>query len=150
MDWSEWVVPGIGVALEVFVIVFFSRSRAWCKFPAFSIYITFILLRNLLLIATFTHSQAYFLCYWLTAPVEILLTILATLESFWRVLRSFQLLRWFRFVLHAAIVWGRVGRCRSWSWFRAVRICDQPAGGFTSRKERRDLRRGVMDLVARH
>lgn len=104
MGWSEWLVPASGVALEASIVAFLLRWRSWHKFPLYSIYIIFVLLRNSLLTATFSHPQAYFLAYWLSAPLEILLTILAALESFWRVLRSFRLLRWFRFVLPVAIL----------------------------------------------
>ena len=104
MKWWEWFVPGSIVALELSVIVFLLRLRAWRNFPVFSIYIFFVLLRDLSFAATVSHPPTYFLLYWRSASLDILLTILATLESFWRVLRIFQLLRWFRFVLPGAIL----------------------------------------------
>jgi len=54
------------------------------------------------------------------------------------------------FVRHTAAGRGWVGRCRSWPRYGRVRLCDQPAGGSTSRKERHDLWRGAVELVARH
>ena len=105
MEWSQWLVPVSGIALEFSVVGFFFRWRTWRSFAVYSIYIVFVLLQALSLTAvTFLYPHTYPLVYWLTAPVEILLAILATLESFWRVLKSFQLLRWFRFVLPAAIL----------------------------------------------
>ncbi len=104
MAWWEWFVLGSGFALEFSIIVFVLRWRIWRSFPAYSIYIVFVHLRDLLLTATLSHPQTYFLIFWFCMPVDILLTILATLESFWRVLRSFQLLRWFRFVLPTVIL----------------------------------------------
>ena len=104
MTWSDWLVPGSGVALKVAILVFLLRWRTWRSFPVYSIYVIFVLLQDLLLAATFAHPQSYYLAYWISTPVEILLTLLAALESFWRVLESFQLLRWFRFVLPGAIL----------------------------------------------
>ena len=104
MKWWEWFVPGSIVALELSVIVFLLRLRAWRNFPVFSIYIFFVLLRDLSLAATISHPPTYFLVYWLSASLHISLTILAMLESFWSILRNFQLLRWFRFVLPGAIL----------------------------------------------
>ncbi len=103
MSWSVWIVPGACFALEFLVLGCVWRWRTWRTFPVYSSYIVFVLFRGALLFSTFSHPKVYFLGYWLSAPVEILLTILAVMESFWRVFRSFRLLRWFRLVLPTAI-----------------------------------------------
>jgi len=103
MQWLVWFIVWSCVVLEVAIVAFLLRWRVWNSFPAYFGYVVFVLLKAVVLFATLPHPQTYFLAYWLTAPVEILLTILATLESFWRQLRSFRLLRWFRYALPAAI-----------------------------------------------
>lgn len=104
MEWSAALVQRSGFLLEFFVIAFLLRWRTWRTFPVYSIYIVFIVIRAVVLLGARSQQEAYYLVYWLSAPVEILLTILAVLESFWRVLCSFRLLRWFRLVLPAATV----------------------------------------------
>ena len=104
MKWWEWFVLGSDIALEALVVAFVLRRRTWRSFPVYSIYIVFVLLRDFLLTATLSNPQTYFLVYWLSASLHISLTILAMLESFWSILRNFQLLRWFRFVLPGAIL----------------------------------------------
>lgn len=103
-EWAQWLVPGLGFALEISVLVFLLRWRTWRVFPVYSAYIVFVLLRAFLLFATLSQPQSYYLVYWVTAPLEIVITVLAALESFWRVLRSFRLLRWFRWVLPLGIL----------------------------------------------
>ncbi len=98
----------------------------WRSFPAYSIYILFALLQAIAFAVTLSYPRTYFLVYWLTAPVEILLTILATQESFWRVLRSFQLLRWFRFVLPAAVLAALA--YAAWQGYRFPPVEATPAG----------------------
>ena len=104
MKWSDWLVPGSCVVLESCVIAFVFRWWVWRSFPVYSTYLVFVLLRDLLLNATRFYPNTYFLAYWLSAPMDIPLTICAALESFWRLLGIFRLLRWFRFVLPTAIV----------------------------------------------
>ena len=103
MRWFEWLVLGSGILLEFSVIAQLLRWRVWRSFPVYSIYIVFVLCRDLATVVTVSHPGTYFFVYWLSAPVDILLTTLATLESFWRVFRSFHLFRWFRFALPVAI-----------------------------------------------
>ncbi len=104
MNPSELLIASICAALGLLIVRQLLSLSIWRTFPVFTVYSAFVLIQTLLGIATVSHPRYYFYFFWLTAPVEILLTILATLESFWRVLRSFQLLRWFRFVLPAAIL----------------------------------------------
>src|SRR5260221_12721066 len=101
MGWSDWLVLGSCVALEFSVIVFLARWNMWRSFPAYSIYILFALLQAIAFAVTLSYPRTYFMVYWLTAPVEILLTILATHESFWRVLRRLLLFVWIRVVIPA-------------------------------------------------
>ena len=126
MGWWDWLVPGSIIALEVIAIAFLLWWRTWRSFPVYSSYIGFVLLRDLSFAVTLSHPSTYYLFFWLSAPVDIVLTILATLESFWRVLRSFQLLRWFRLVLPAAIVAALT--YSAWTGYRFPPVEAAPAG----------------------
>lgn len=103
MHWIDLAIFAVGVALDILIIAFLARSGAWLKFPLFSGYLIFITLRATIGAAILSQERLYYDFYWISAPVEIVLTVLAVLESFWRVFRSFQLLLWFRFVLPGAI-----------------------------------------------
>src|SRR5258706_4919681 len=103
MHWIELAVQAICIALEVGVIVCLSRWRGWREVPVFLAYLVFILLRTIVGSIALSHEAFYFEFYWISAPLEIGLTVLAVLESFWRVFASFRLLRWFRLVLPASV-----------------------------------------------
>jgi hypothetical protein len=103
MNWPDLIVPEIGVALEVVLITFLVRWGTWHRFPIYMAYAVSAVIQSIFLAGTFSHPQTYFYVFWISTPVEILLTILAVLESFWRVFRSFRLSRSFRFVLPLAI-----------------------------------------------
>jgi len=126
MGWSEWLLIWTCVALEGCIAWLLLRWRAWRCFPVYSIYIVFILFRACLLVASLSHPPTYFWVYWITAPVEILLTILAELESFWRVFRSFRLLRWFWLVLPAAVI--ATLAYSAWRGYRFPPVEASPAG----------------------
>ena len=104
MSWRDWLIPGSCIILELAIVLLFVKRSLWRGFPAFAGHITFALLQATAFAVTVSRAPTYFLVFWATTPVEILLTILATLESFWRVLGSFRLLSWFRLVLPLAIL----------------------------------------------
>lgn len=52
---------------------------------------------------TLSRPHVYFYVYWITAPMDTILAILAVHESFRRVFRVFYLLRWFRFTFPGGI-----------------------------------------------
>src|SRR5713101_6456445 len=99
----ELLLPAICIALQIPIVVFVTLWGTWRKFPFFSWYLIFCLLREIVTSATFSNPDAYYYFFWISEPWEIVLSILAMLESFWAVFRSFRLLHWFRFVLPAAI-----------------------------------------------
>jgi len=103
MHWIELAVQAICIALEVGVIVCLSRWGGWREVPVFLAYLVFILLRTIVGSIALSHEAFYFEFYWISAPLEIGLTVLAVLESFWRVFASFRLLRWFRLVLPGSV-----------------------------------------------
>jgi hypothetical protein len=103
MHWIELTVQAICIALEVGVIACLSRWSGWRDVPVFLAYLVFILLRTIIGSIALSHLAFYYEFYWISEPLEIGLTVLAALESFWRVFASFRLLRWFRLVLPAAV-----------------------------------------------
>jgi hypothetical protein len=104
MHWIEVAVQASCIALEIGVIACLWRLGGWRDVPIFSAYLVFILLRTVIGSVALSSPRFYFEFYWISAPLEIVFTVLAVLESFWRIFRSFRLLRWFRFVLPAAVV----------------------------------------------
>lgn len=103
MHWIELTVQSICIGLEIGILACLWRWGGWRKVPIFSVYLAFILLRTIIGSIALSHEAFYFEFYWISAPMEIGLTVLAVLESFWRVFASFRLLRWFRLVLPAAV-----------------------------------------------
>jgi hypothetical protein len=97
----ELVVQAVCIALEIVTLAFLWRLGGWRQLPVFSAYLIFILLRTVIGSLALSSPSFYFKFYWISAPLEILFTIAAVLESFWRVFGSFRLLRWFRVVLPA-------------------------------------------------
>ena len=126
MGFFQWIILVSDVALEVAVVAFLFRCRIAWNFPVFYAYIVFVLLRDLVLTEALSHPHIYFFAYWMSSPVHIFLTILATLENFWRVFRSFQLLRWFRFVLPTAILVALA--YAAWQGYRFPPVEATPAG----------------------
>jgi hypothetical protein len=104
MHWIELTVQAICIGLEAGLIVCLSRWGGWREVPVFLAYLVFILLRTIIGSIALSHEAFYYEFYWISAPLEIGLTVLAVLESFWRVFASFRLLRWFRLVLPASVV----------------------------------------------
>jgi hypothetical protein len=103
MNWSDWIIPGLCIALEITLLLLLVRRGTWRAFPFYAVYVLFVLIQSIAFAEIFSHYETYAYVFWITTPVEILLTILAALESFWRVFRIFKLLRWFRLVLPSAI-----------------------------------------------
>jgi hypothetical protein len=103
MHWIELAVQAICIALEIGVLTCLWQWGSWRDTPVFSAYLVFILLRTIIGSIALSRPAFYFEFYWISAPMEIVFTVLAVLESFWRVFASFQLLRWFQFVLPVAV-----------------------------------------------
>jgi hypothetical protein len=93
-----------GVALEICILVLLAHRRLYRQYPVFASYVAYVLLQTVLRFAVHPNEDLYFLVFWITAPVEVILAILAVHESFRRVFRAFYLTRWFRFCFPGAIV----------------------------------------------
>ncbi len=104
MYWLSLFVLTICAALQIWILVLLWRRNLWRKFPIFTVYVAYVLLRTVLGSAILSDPRVYFYFYWITAPGEMILTVLAAHESFMKVFRSFYLLWWFRIFFPGAIV----------------------------------------------
>ena len=104
MYWLGLTVEWICIALQGWILVLMLRGKLWLKFPLFSAYVAYVAVQMVLRSAFLSNPRVYLYVYWITAPFEMILTVLAVHESFLRVFRSFYLLRWFRILFPGAIV----------------------------------------------
>lgn len=91
------------VAFLICTLLLLAKRHLYRQFPFFAIYIAYVILQAALRFAFFSNTHLYFLAYWFTAPIEVILAILAVHESFRRVFRPFYFVRWFRFCFPGAI-----------------------------------------------
>ena len=104
MYWFGLSLQWICIILEVWILVQMRRQGPYSRFPLFTAYIVYVALQMVLRSAFLAHSHIYFYVYWFTAPIEVILSILAAHEAFLKVFRSFYLLWWFRIFFPGAIV----------------------------------------------
>jgi hypothetical protein len=103
MNWLGLGTQITGVALEICILMLMANRRLYRQFPAFASYVAYVMLQTALRFAFHSNIDLYFSVFWFTAPVEVILSILAVHESFRRVFRVFYLARWFRFCFPGAI-----------------------------------------------
>jgi hypothetical protein len=104
MYWLGLSVQITCVALQSWILALLWRRNLWRKFPIFTGYIAYVVLRTIVGSATLSNPHVYFYFYWISAPGEMILMILAAHESFLKIFRSFYLLWWFRIFFPGAIV----------------------------------------------
>jgi len=104
MYWLGISLQWICIALAVWILALLWRRKLHPKFPIFAIYITYVIVQMMLRSAFLSNPHVYFYVFWITAPLEMILTVLAAHESFLKVFRSFYLLSWFRILFPGAIV----------------------------------------------
>ena len=103
MNRLDLTIAVTGITLEVGILVLMAKRHLYRQFPVFASYIAYVILQVVLRSALLPYEHLYFLAYWITAPVEVILSILAVHESFRRVFGAFYLVRWFRFCFPGAI-----------------------------------------------
>jgi len=104
MYWFGLTVQWICIIFQVWILVQMRRQGLGGRFPLFAAYITYVTLQMVLRSAFLANRHLYFYVYWFTAPIEVILSVLAAHESFLKVFRSFYLLGWFRIFFPGAIV----------------------------------------------
>jgi len=104
MYWLGLSVQITCAVLQSWILALLWRRNLWRKFPIFTGYIAYVLVRTIIGSATLSKPNIYFYFYWISAPGEMILMILAAHESFLKVFRSFYLLLWFRILFPGAIV----------------------------------------------
>src|SRR5258706_4262347 len=100
----ELAVQVLCIALEIGVFAFLLRSGSWRAVPVFSAYLGFVLLRTIIGSMALSSPTFYFEFYWISAPLEILLTVVAVLESLWRVFSRFRPMPSSSLVLPAGVI----------------------------------------------
>ena len=103
MNWLGSAVQITSITLLICILALLWRRNLLRTFPFFSSYVLFGLMRTIVGSITLSTPHVYFYVYWITAPGEVILTILATYESFRKVFHVFYLLWWFRFCFPAGI-----------------------------------------------
>ena len=103
MHGIDSAIFAVGIALYILIIACLARWGTFRKFPVFAAYLIFNTFLTAIGAVTFSNERLYYDFYWITAPVEIALALMAVMEIFWRVFQVFRLLRWFRFVLPGTI-----------------------------------------------
>lgn len=103
MYWLGLATQITSITLLIGILVLLWRRNLLRTFPFFFSYVLFGLMRTIVGSITLSTPRVYFYFYWVTAPLETILTILAVYESFLRVFRIFYLLRWFRIFFPAGI-----------------------------------------------
>ena len=126
MHGSEWFVPAVCTVLEMVILWLLVSWGGFRSFPMYAVYVLFVLVQALAFAITLSRSDNYFYVFWGSTPLEILLTIVAVLESFWRVFKSFRLLRWFQWILPAMIIAALA--YSAWQGYRFPPIETNPAG----------------------
>ena len=104
MYWFGLSLQWICVILQVWILVLMGRRSLYGRFPLFAAYIAYVAVQTVVRSAFLANQHLYFYVYWFTAPIEMILTVLAAHESFQKVFRSFYLLWWFRIFFPGAIV----------------------------------------------
>ncbi|PYV95419.1 MAG: hypothetical protein DMG89_21610 [Acidobacteria bacterium] len=104
MDWLGSLLPWLSAAMQIWILAVMWRRSLFARFPLFAAYIAFVTLRAIVGSLILSHQELYFFFYWITAPLEVVLTLLAAHESFMKVFGNFYLLWWFRFLFPSAII----------------------------------------------
>lgn len=96
-------VQWISILLHAWIFVLIVRRGLSHRFPIFTAYIAYGVVEMVLRSIFLSNPAIYFYVFWITAPLEMTLMVLAAHESFLRVFRGFYLLWWFRVLFPGAI-----------------------------------------------
>src|SRR5208282_2677960 len=96
MYWLGLATQITSVTLLICILVLLWRRNLLRTIPLFFSYVLYVLIRTIVGSITLSTPDVYFYVYWITAPGEVILMILAAYESFLRMFHVFYLLRWFR------------------------------------------------------
>jgi hypothetical protein len=104
MYWLGFTTQWLSVGLQLWIVILGFQRRLHRSFPIFTTYISYLVLQTALRSIFLSKGEIYFYIFWVTAPIEVLLTLLAAHESFMKVFGNFYLLWWFRFLFPSAII----------------------------------------------
>jgi len=92
------------VCLEVWLSVLLYRRRVHKLSSAFVSYIVASVLVSLVRVLTVNHYQVYYIVYWASELLLILLSLAALNQVFWLIYRGFDAIWWLRPLYYAAIL----------------------------------------------
>jgi hypothetical protein len=101
--WFGLSLLWLPILLTVGILALLAQKKLFPRFPFFSTYIAYMVAAGMLKALFLSNWHVYFYVYWLTEPVEIVLSVLAVHESFHRVFEDFYRLRWFPRLFPATI-----------------------------------------------
>ncbi len=89
----DLVIP---ICLLMAILTLLIKRGVQQRFRWFLIYVIYQLFEAILRLIVSGNKHAYFLVYWITSALAVILTVLAVRESFLNVLWAFARLRWFQ------------------------------------------------------
>src|SRR2546423_6064040 len=104
MYWLGISTQWVSVALQIWILALSAQRALHRSFPLFTTYMSYLVLQTVLRSVFLSKPDVYFYIFWITAPLEVILTLLAAHESFMKVFGNFYLLWWFRFLFPSAII----------------------------------------------
>jgi hypothetical protein len=87
---------GVSLVLQIWLSISLLRREQYASFRFFSLYTFFAVAAGWVKTAVYTNYRSYFITYWVTEPVYVLLGTLAIFETFPLVFKSFSWIRQFR------------------------------------------------------
>jgi hypothetical protein len=94
----------VAVCLEVWLSLLLYRRRVYKQSPVFVSYIVASVLVSLVRVLTVNHYQVYYVVYWASELLLILLSLAALNEVFWYTYRGFDSIWWLRPLYYGAIL----------------------------------------------
>jgi hypothetical protein len=104
MKGLQYLLVLVPLGLQTWLAVLLVTTGEYQRFRIFFAYTSFAIPAGILKVALYNNYRAYFVAYWLTEPVYIVVGTLAMLETFPIVFKSFSWTRQFR-----AAIWIGIG-----------------------------------------
>jgi hypothetical protein len=94
----------IALCLEAWLSVLLYRHRVYKRSPVFFSYIVISVPVSLVRVLTVNHYQVYYVVYWVSELLLILLSLAALNQVFWYTYRGFDAIWWLRPLYYGAIL----------------------------------------------
>lgn len=93
----------IPIILQVCILVLLLKRRLQRRFIWFFVYTIYSLLELIVRLVVSGHYKTYFIVYWSTEPMDLVMTVLVLRESFLSIFWPEIRLRWFRWIFWSGI-----------------------------------------------